>query len=385
MSAAPRFPVPSDRPRGAPDRVDGAREPAYSAAPGRGPGGGNARIRNVSIELLNRRFLAAATLVIGLAVLQGCGGGYPQSALHPTSDFAHRLDDLFMQIFWWAVGVFVVVMAALAVTLVRWRERPGARRPAEVHGAVLLEIGWTLAPALILVAIAIPTIRTIFVVDRGPDDENALTLEVVGRQWWWEFRYPELGIVTANEAHVPVGRTIDVRLRSADVIHSFWVPRLGGKRDLTPGRENQIWFTPDSVGVFWGQCAEYCGTAHALMGLRIIVDDAAGFEAWASRERAGAAAPEDAPARAGQGVFMNNACVSCHTISGTAAQGRFGPDLTHFGSRLTIGAGILENTPENLARWIDSTQHVKPGNLMPEVELTGQQVQQLAAYLSSLR
>jgi cytochrome c oxidase subunit 2 len=334
---------------------------------------------------LNRRFLVTATLVIGLAALQGCGGDYPQSALHPSSDFAHRLDGLFMQIFWWAVGVFVVVMGALFVTVVRWRERPGAARPAEVHGSVVLEVGWTLAPALILVAIAIPTIRTIFVVDRPPEDDDALTLEVIGRQWWWEFRYPELGVVTANEAHVPVGRTIDVRLRSADVIHSFWVPRLGGKRDLTPGRENQIWFTPDSVGVFWGQCAEYCGTAHALMGLRIIVDDDAGFERWVASERSPAASPADAAARAGQGLFMSNACVSCHTIQGTAAQGRFGPDLTHFGSRLTLGAGMLDNTLDNLARWIDSTQHVKPGNLMPEVELTEQQVRQLAAYLAGLR
>ena len=385
MRPAPRFPALRERAERASFRVDGARPPAYSGAPGPGPGGGNARIRNISIELLNRRFLVAATLVIGLAVLQGCGGEYPQSALHPTSDFAHRLDGLFMQVVWWALGVWVVVWAALFYTTFRYRERPGAGRPQEIHGHVLLEIGWTLAPALILVAIAIPTIRTIFVVDRPPTDPDALTLEVIGRQWWWEFRYPELGIVTGNEAHIPVGRTIDVRLRSADVVHSFWVPRLGGKRDLVPGQENQIWFTADSVGVFWGQCAEYCGTAHALMGFRIIVDDAPTFERWAAEQRADAAIPAAAEARAGQAVFMSNACVSCHTISGTAAQGRFGPDLTHFGSRLTIGAGILDNTPENLARWIGSTQHVKPGNLMPEVRLTDQQVRQLAAYLSNLR
>lgn len=332
-----------------------------------------------------RRATTASIVLIGIVVLLGCGAEHPQSVFRPTSDFASRLDDLFRQILWLAAGVFVVVAGALGYTIFRWRERPDGERPREVHGHVGLEIGWTLAPALILVAIAIPTVRTIFIIDNAPDAEEALVLEVVGRQWWWEFRYPELGIVTANEAHLPVGRTIDVRLRTADVVHSFWVPRLGGKRDLVPGRENRIWFTPDSAGVFWGQCAEYCGTAHALMGFRIIVDHAAGFEAWAARESADAVTPTDPEARAGQAVFMANACVSCHRIAGTPAQGAFGPDLTHFGSRLTIGAGILDNDRENLIRWIDSTQHVKPGNLMPEVALTDAQVSQLAAYLSSLR
>ena len=290
-----------------------------------------------------------------------------------------------MQIFWWAVGVFVVVEGVLLYAVVRWREKPERGRPREVHGNVLMEIGWTLAPALILVVIAIPTIRTIFLVDRPPTDPDALVIEVTGRQWWWEFHYPELGITTANEAHVPVGRTIDLRLRSADVIHSFWVPRLGGKRDLVPGRENELWFRPDSVGVFWGQCAEFCGTAHALMGLRVIVDSPQDFEAWAAANGADAARPVDAEARAGRGVFMSNACVSCHEIRGTVARGQLGPDLTHVGSRLTIGAGLLDNNLENLIRWIDATREVKPGALMPEVDLTEQQVRQLAAYLLGLR
>ncbi|MDX1393744.1 MAG: cytochrome c oxidase subunit II [Gemmatimonadota bacterium] len=315
----------------------------------------------------------------------GCGGEYPQSALHPSSDFAGRLDGLFNQIFWWAVGVFVIVEGVLLYTLFRWRDRPGRGRPEEVHGHILMEIGWTLAPALILVAIAIPTIQTIFVVDRPTDDPDALVIEVVGRQWWWEFRYPELGIVTANEAHIPVGRTIDLRLRSADVLHSFWVPRLGGKRDLVPGRENHLWFTADSVGVFWGQCAEYCGTAHALMSMRVIVDTPEDFAAWAELNAGDAVPLPDAQARAGQGVFMSNACVSCHTIRGTAARGVFGPDLTHFGSRLTVGAGILDNTLDNVVLWLDSTQHVKPGNFMPEVTLTDDQIAALAAYLRALR
>ncbi|MCG8467385.1 MAG: cytochrome c oxidase subunit II [Gemmatimonadetes bacterium] len=335
---------------------------------------------------MKRPAVAAAVLVWGAVVLQGCNGEYPQSALHPSSDFATRLDDLFDQIFWWAVGVFVVVEAVLLYTIIRFRAGPGKRRPKEIHGNVALEIGWTLAPALILVAIAIPTVQTIFIVDRPTDDENALVIEVIGRQWWWEFRYPELGIVTANEAHVPVGRTVDLRLRSADVLHSFWVPRLGGKRDLVPGHENHLWFRPDSVGVFWGQCAEYCGTAHALMGMRVIVDEPADFDAWAELNAGDAVPITDPEARAGRGVFMANACIGCHVVRGSpVVGGNFGPDLTHFGGRLTVGAGILDNTRENLIRWLDATQHVKPGSLMPEVDLTDEQIAQLAAYLLALR
>ncbi|WP_419166355.1 cytochrome c oxidase subunit II [Candidatus Palauibacter sp.] len=334
---------------------------------------------------MRRPAFAAVVLVFGMLAVQGCGGEYPQSALHPNSDAATLLDRLFDQIFWWAAGVFVVVEGILVYTLVRFRQRPGGPRPKEIHGSVLLEVAWTLAPALILVAIAIPTMRTIFLVDRSTEDPDALVVEAIGRQWWWEFRYPELGIVTANEAHVPVGRTVDLRLRTADVMHSFWVPRLAGKRDLMPGRENQLWFRPDSVGVFHGQCAEFCGTAHALMGMRVIVEEPADFERWTRENAADAVTPADAEARAGQGVFMSNACVGCHTVRGTSAADRFGPDLTHFGSRLTIASGVLENTPANLTRWLDSPDHVKPGNLMPEVVLNPAQIRQLVAYLGALR
>lgn len=316
--------------------------------------------------------------------MQACGGEYPQSALHPTSDFADRLDGLFDQIFWLAVVVFVLVEGVLLYAIFRFRDRPGRGRPEPVHGHTALEIGWTFAPALILVIIAIPTIRTIFVVDNPPPD-GALVVEVVGRQWWWEVRYPELGVVTANEAHFPVGRTIDVRVRSGDVLHSFWIPKLGGKRDLVPGRENRIWFRPDSTGVFWGQCAEYCGTSHALMSFRAVVEEPAEFDAWVARNLAPAAQPAEPQARAGFAVFMSSACVGCHAVRGTQAQAVIGPDLTHFGSRLTIAAGVLDNNAENLSRWLRDPLEVKPGNRMGRIQLTEEQIQQLAAYLLSLR
>jgi cytochrome c oxidase subunit 2 len=333
---------------------------------------------------LKKRTYWILVLVIGVVALQACGGEYPQSALHPSSDFADRLSGLFNYIFWLAVGVFVIVEAIIVVTLIRFREKPGDERPKPVHGHTGLEIGWTLLPAVILVLIAIPTVREIFLSD-NPPESDALTVEVIGKQWWWEFRYPEEGIVTANEAHIPIGRTVEFRVRSADVLHSFWVPRLAGKRDLVPGRENMIWFRPDSAGVFWGQCAEYCGTAHALMSFRVVVESEQEYDAWVQQELAPAGQPSDRLARLGQGVFMTNACIGCHRIDGTQASGVFGPDLTHVGSRTTIAAGVLDNTTENLIRWIANPQEVKPGNLMPNMDLTDDQVEQLAAYLMSLR
>lgn len=324
-------------------------------------------------------------LLVGvLALLAGCTGPWPQSALHPESDVAANLDRLFQNIFWWAVLVFVVVETLLLYVILRYRDRPDRPHPTQVHGHTTLEIGWTLAPAVILVFIAIPTVRTIFEVD-GPPRDDAMVVEVIGKRWWWEFRYPEEGIVTANEATIPVGRTVDWRLRTEDVLHSFWVPRLGGKRDLVSGRENRLWFTPDSTGTYMGQCAEFCGIAHALMGLRVHVVEPDAFEAWVESQRAPAESPEDPLAARGEEYFLNSACIGCHRVRGTHAAGTVGPDLTNMGSRRTIAGGTLGNTPENMARWLRDPQGVKPGNLMPDLGLTDEQIDMLVAYLESLR
>lgn len=335
---------------------------------------------------MTSHLLRTALLAAGVLALQACAGDYPQSALHPASDFAARLDDLFRTIVWWAIGVFLVVEALLLYAIFRFRERGGedAERPRPVHGHTGLELGWTLAPALILVAIAIPTIQSIFVVD-NPPTTDALVVEVTGKQWWWEFRYPEQEVLTANEAHVPAGRPVQFLLRTDDVLHSFWVPKLGGKRDLVPGRENQIWFTADSAGSYWGQCAEYCGIAHALMKFRVVAEEPAAFEAWVARQRAPAVEPDSGLALQGRELFLRSACIGCHRVEGTAAQGIVGPDLTHFASRETLAAGILENTPQNLTRWLLNPQEVKPGNIMPNLSLTNDQVARLVAYLRSLR
>ncbi len=353
-------------------------------------------------------------IVVVAALLSGCGGPFPQSALRPASDFATSLDDLFRGIFFWSVIVFVLVEGALLLAVFRFRDREGKRSAEHVHGNTILEIAWTIAPAFILILIAVPTIRTIWEVDRPTTDPDALLIEAVGRQWWWEFRYPDLGIVTANEIHVPVGRTVDIRLTSADVIHSFWFPRAGGKRDVIPGHETQLWFKMDSVGVFLGQCAEFCGLSHALMKMEMVSESPEEFADWVAVQQrsalgTGDTAPPSESADATEGgessvpqedpldsglravlddgnqAFLGSGCIACHRIEGTVAAGVLGPDLTHVGSRRTIAAGILENTPENLERWLRDPAAVKPGVLMPTLSLDEDTIRILVAYLESLK
>jgi cytochrome c oxidase subunit 2 len=328
-------------------------------------------------------------LVLGLVLVLGlaaCTGALPQSTLHPISDFGRRIDDLFRRIFWFAVGVFVVVEGLLVYAVFRFRDRGGEGRPEPVHGNTRLEIAWTLAPAVILVLIAVPTIRTIFVVDNPPPAvDNALPIDVIGHQWWWEFRYPTLGIVTADEMHVPVGRTVELHLTSTDVIHSFWVPRIGGKRDVVPGHHNFLWFTVDSAGEYPGQCAEFCGEEHALMRVLAIAQDSATFQTWADSQKPDAREPTDSMAIEGKQLVTNGICISCHTIRGTQAQGTIGPDLTHVGSRQTLVATILPNTPENMFRWIHNPDSVKPGTKMKIPQLPDDQIRKIVAYLQSLK
>jgi cytochrome c oxidase subunit 2 len=331
-----------------------------------------------------KRTLVGAAVSMLLVMLAACGGEYPQSTLHPTADFGSEIDRLFMTIVWWALGVFVLVETALIVAIIKFRDRPGAPVPKHVHGSTLLEISWTLAPAIVLIFIAVPTIRTIFRTDSSPV-ENAMQVEVIGHQWWWEFRYPELGIVTANEMRVPVSEPVTLVMTSQDVIHSFWAPKLGGKRDVMPGRTTRISFTPDSLGTFLGQCAEFCGESHANMRMRVVVEDSAGFAAWVAQEQSTPPAEEtlSGDVAAGLGVFRTKGCIACHTVEGVAA-GVLGPNLTHVGSRATIASGILPNTADGMARWIRDPLGEKPGSLMPPMAMTEEELLALVAYLQSL-
>ena len=325
-------------------------------------------------------------LIVALLIaLTGCSGPFPQSVLAPRSDFSTSLDHLFTSIFWWAVVVFLIVEALLLFAIARYRARPGAAAPKPVHGHTALEIGWTLAPALILVFIAVPTMRTIFETSGNNEPEGALRIQVIGHQWWWEYRYPTLGIGAANELHVPVRTPIQIELTSADVIHSFWVPRLAGKRDLIQGRTNRIEFRADSSGEYWGQCAEFCGASHANMRLRVVVQPDTAFQAWVDRQRAAPVTPaKGSPAETGLQVFRRSPCIACHTITGVS-QGKIGPDLSHVGGRGTIAGALFPNNTETLRRWIMNAPAMKPGALMTPQNLSPQDLDAVIAYLQSLK
>ena len=324
-------------------------------------------------------------LVVALA-LTACAGPFPQSTLTPRSDFGRAIDQLFTGIFWWAAFVFVVVEVLLIVAIVRFRHREGRPAPKATHGHTLLEIAWTLAPAVILVFVAVPTVRTVFAT-AGDAPADALRVEVIGHQWWWEYRYPDLGITTANEMHLPAGKPVGLSITAADVIHSFWAPALGGKRDAIPGHVTRIAFRADTVGDYSGQCAEFCGASHANMRLRVFVEGDSAFRAWAQHQREGPRTPERRSlAEQGRAIYARSACIGCHTIQGVSP-GVIGPNLTHVGSRSTLASGTFANDSAHLASWIADAPSVKPGAIMTRMKppLTDSDIAALVAYLESLK
>jgi cytochrome c oxidase subunit 2 len=331
---------------------------------------------------------------LGLVVVALFGAGctqladpnLPQTTVFPASDWGKQIQDLYVLLFWMALVVFVGVEGFLLYAVVRFRRRRDNEMPTQVHGNTRLEVTWTVLPSLVLLVIAVPSMATIFASNSPPVAANdALKVRVIGHQWWWEFQYPELGVTTANELHLPVGRTAVFDLESIDVIHSFWIPRMGGKIDAVPGHTNHMWFTPQETGEYLGQCVEFCGTQHANMRLRAIVQTQGDFDAWVQRQRAPATEPIPGLVQRGSDVFLGSACIGCHTIRGTRAQGTVGPDLTHVGSRQTIASGMIENTPQNMKQWIQHPQEVKVGSKMPNLNLTDADATAIATYLLSLK
>jgi cytochrome c oxidase subunit II len=334
-------------------------------------------------DVAGKRSPVAAALLS--ALLAGCDlATSPGSTIVPKSDFGQESHRIFNLILWFDVAIFLVVAGVLTVAIVRFRERDPAALPRQVRGSPRLELTWTVLPALILSVIAFPTVGAIFRSQAAPPPD-ALRVRVIGHQWWWEFEYPDLGIRTASDLHLPAGRPAVVELGSLDVIHAFWVPQLGGKRDAVPGGTNRILLTPSTPGAWPGQCAEFCGASHANMRHWAVVHDPAGFDAWVARQQAPAVEPaEGSPAASGREVFLQSQCVGCHAIQGVAAGG-LGPNLTHFGSRRTVAGGMLQNTPENLRAWLKDPPAVKPGSLMPNLKLADADVEVLVAYLESLK
>jgi cytochrome c oxidase subunit II len=418
-----------------------------------------------------RRLLTAALPAVAAVTLTACNANYPNSIFHSHTEFNREVDYLFKILIWLGTAVFIFVEGLLVVAMWRYRRRSDNDRPEHVHGNTTLEILWTAIPALILVFIAVPTVRTIFRT-QAKAKADALQVEVIGHQWWWEFRYPQYKITTANELYLPLGRTVNFTLRTQDVLHSFWIPQMGGKRDLIANHPNYLWFTPDSVGeMAWnGFCVEYCGASHANMRFRSFTVTPQQFESWATHQAApavfgavaapgaaGAAAPAGAapdstrgPAgataqptqgaatvqQAGfvafprermpehtvphtplpgglrysdalvgdaqRGSTLIMPCAGCHMINGNPVMmGIIGPNLTHVGSRSTIGGGLFPNDTRHLARWIKNARAMKPGILMPTLGagetdpvtkavvpatgLTDQQIADIVAYLQALK
>jgi cytochrome c oxidase subunit II len=292
-------------------------------------------------------------------------------------------------------AIFLVVFSLLAYVVVKYRSRETGEghEPPQVYGSTQIELAWTVIPILIVAVLFLAAARVIHAIQDAPKPATAVDVIAIGHQFWWEFRYPALGIVTANELHIPVSDPAHptptfLKLLSADTDHSFWVPQLAGKTDLIPNRVNEMWLDPHVTGVFLGQCAQYCGTQHAKMLLQVFVDSPEEFRTWASAQKATGAQPAvtlDEKAIAGKRVFETTACVSCHVVAGTSAAGVFGPDLTHLMSRHTIAAGAAENNADNLRLWVQNPDAIKPGSLMPAMQLTKTDLDALVRYLETLR
>ena len=354
----------------------------------------------------SRHLILVFLSLVAIFLIISCGD---QSTFEAKGEVARKQLELFWIIFGLGAFVFVVVGGALIYSAFRFRRRPGDGIPKQVHGHTKLEIAWTIAPAFVLIGIAIPTLIVLFDTDikAAPTDVPKVEVEVFAHQWWFEFRYPELGVVTTSELHVPVGSRVDLALHSDDVIHSFWVPNLAGKVDIVPQHVNEMWFIADETGIYKGQCAEFCGTAHAQMRFRVIVETQAEFDQWVANYTSDSVTPTGEAAQ-GASLFAAKGCILCHSKDGadTAAlresqRNAFlagdpvvpGPNLTNFATRNTMAAGIVSLTEGNIKRWLTDPDSLKPGNRMadlaavyndPNFALTADEISALTAYLLTL-
>lgn len=307
---------------------------------------------------------------------------WPPPALDPAGPFAEPLNTLSWVLFAMAGSVLLIVVVALAIALFgprRWRARLGGRKLVVIGGFVFPVVVLT---ALLIYGLALTSHLT---QEPGPGE---MRIRVTGEMWWWRVAYLDgegrEAFQDANELHIPTGRPVVIELDSADVIHSFWVPRLSGKVDMIPGRRNLIRIQADAPGAYGGQCAEYCGGPHALMGFVVVAHDPADWEAW--RGRQAAPSPAALQPAAGSQIFARAGCGACHSVAGTAFNGQAGPDLSHVGSRRTLGAGILPNNQGTMAGWIADSQSIKPGNRMPAYPvLTGEELRDVSGWLESLK
>jgi cytochrome c oxidase subunit 2 len=306
----------------------------------------------------------------------------------PLATPAELVADLSILTLVICAAVFLIVASLLAYAVIRFGYREGDSRsePAQVYGSNQVEIAWTVIPILIVFVLTMSTARITSAIQDQRIPKDAVNVTVIGHQWWWEFRYSDLKIVTANELHVPLStmaqpKLTSLTLKSADVAHGFWVPQLAGKTDVIPNRTNRMWIDPKELGIYLGNCSEYCGTQHAKMELRVVVETPEDFQKWVAQQKERAPAPESAD---NQKAFLSSSCIACHTVSGTRALGKTGPDLTHLMSRETIAATEVPMSASALRDWIKDPQRLKPGNKMPTIPLSDTQLDQMVAYLTTL-
>jgi len=330
---------------------------------------------------VRRRALLAGVVALMLAFL-ACSTKKSPALTDPKSTEAHTIANV-----WWlmcglAAAVYIVVAGFILIAAFRGR-RSETGKVSRVRDSTFIWVGGIIVPAVILLILGAATVHASDTLRRP--EKDPLRIEVVGKRWWWSVSYPTYGFTTANEVHVPVGRPLEIGLDSDNVIHSFWVPQLGGKVDLIPGQHNVWRLKATKEGTFRGECAEYCGLQHAKMNFLVVAQSAASFDTWALRHQNPPSEPVSQLAANGQMIFMRAPCAGCHTIRGTTANGTIGPDLTDIGSRLALGANTVPNTEGYLAGWISNSQTIKPGNLMPPIPLSASDLQALVAYLRSLK
>ena len=349
------------------------------------------------LEIADILFFGRAVLKTALLALPAVAAELPEHRItnifEPLATPAESEKNIALLVIAITGAVFVGVAGLIAYTIWRFRQpshEPHSEEPPQVYGSNQIEVAWTVVPILIAFVLIGVSARVIAAVENASPPQAALKVTVIGHQWWWEVLYPDYGIVTANEIHMPA--TADhknatyLQLQSADVIHSFWLPQLSGKTDLIPNRTNYMWIDPHSPGIYLGNCAEYCGTQHANMLLTVVGEDPKDFKQWTIEQQKRAV--DDPQGSEGKAVFESLACVNCHNISGSgqaSAGAKFGPDLTHLMSRKTLGTGVIKNTPDNLRAWVNDPQIIKPGCLMPSMRLTPEELTKVVNYLETLR
>ncbi len=333
-----------------------------------------------------------ATLAASAATLHAEGGPSPvPNMFNPVSTPANQEMELSYFVIGITMAILVVVGGALAYATWKYRAKSESEvEPAQVFGSSQVEMAWTVVPFIIVVVLFLTTARMIFAIQDKPETKDSLNVTAVGHQYWWEFRYPKYGFSTAGELHVPLSTDAHpmptfLQLESADTWHSFWVPQLGGKQDNIPNHVNEMWIDPHVPGMYVGQCGQFCGVEHAKMLIRVYVDTPDQFQRWVAQQEQPGSDQGNAEFLAGKQVFETQACMNCHQVQGTTAHGKFGPDLTHFGSRDTIASGIAPNNMNNLTAWIREPDSMKPGALMPPMQLDETQLEQVSVYLHGLK